>query len=317
MFAPSKNTAAVSSSPNGPCLPRRALLTLLGGAAAGFLWAPALAANSGVAQMQVLDLEVSGFGEGFRRVRVLVPESSRGRSRSLVLLHGLGETHRPAQALSAWPTLYGAVEADVRLRCPPFAAPGKKARYWSESASAQFNADLAVRPYEGAVLICPRTPNPSLVADRRKLFDAYAAWLCDAVLPALEHRIPGATQHVGLDGCSLGGYVAAEVLVRRGHVFATGGGVQGAFAPHRLTHHVEGLTAVHRANPAFRFRVSTSLGDPYLDVGKELARRLTANAVPVDLDVVPGPHNQPWLCEIGTPRLLRWHDVTLPIVHAP
>jgi acetyl esterase/lipase len=230
----------------------------------------------------------------------------------LVLMHGLGETHQAVQALRAWPDLYGASDADARLSCPPFVPPGKKMHYWSEDLLARFNADFTRRPYEGAVLVCPRTPNPSLVGDREKLFDAYSAWLCDAVLPAVERRLPGATKHVGLDGCSLGGYVAVEALVRRPQVFSSGGCIQGALAQHRLTRYATQLAAVHQVNPAFRFRIATSLQDPYLDVGKAFATRLTEVGVPHELDIVPGPHNQPWLCEIGTPRLLRWHDLVLP-----
>lgn len=311
VFAPSKNTAVVSCAPAGSGLSRRAVLGGIGGVAAGFLCGHARAANPAAPAFETVDLEIAGFREGFRRVRVLVPPPGAARTRTLVLLHGLGETHQPAQALRAWPTLYGALEADQRLRQTPFVPPGKKTAYWSEAVLARFNDELAARPYAGAVLVCPRTPNPSLVSDRHHLFDEYSAWLCDAVLPAVERRLPGATRHVGLDGCSLGGYVALETLLRRPRAFTTGGCVQGALAQHRLAGYAAQLAAALHAQPALRFRIATSLRDPYLDVGRELSRRLTDSNVPHDLDVVPGPHNQPWLCEIGTPRLLRWHDVHL------
>jgi pimeloyl-ACP methyl ester carboxylesterase len=312
VFAPSKNTAVVSVRPSGSRLPRRAVLAAFGSAAAGFLCGHARAANPCVPPAELVELEIQGFGEGFRRVCVVVPRDARRISRTLVLLHGLGETHRASQALRAWPALYGAVQADERLRCPPFAPPVKKASYWADEALVRFNAELVVKPYVGAVLVCPRTPNPSLVPDREKLFESYAAWLCDVVLPEVERQLPGATRNVGLDGCSLGGYVAVETLLRRPRVFATAGCVQGALGQHRLARYAGQIGSVYRANPAFKFRIATSLRDPYLEVGKELSRRLTETAVPHELDVVPGPHNQPWLCEIGTPRLLRWHDVNLP-----
>lgn len=310
MFAPSKNTAVVSSSASGSGLSRRALVTALGSAAAGFLCDRVLAAPPDARSPELIDLEIPGFREGFRGVRLVAPTGA-ARTRTLVLLHGLGETRRAGQSLHAWPNLYGAIEADARLRCQPFAAPGKRTAFWSEEALEAFNAELTARPYVGAVLVCPRTPNPSLTSDRERLFDEYAAWLCEAVLPAVEQRLPGATRRVGLDGCSLGGYVAVETLVRRSSVFSTGGCVQGALAQHRLTRYAAQLNAIQRANPAFRFRIATSLRDPYLDVGNELARCLTESHVTHELDVVPGPHNQPWLCGIGTPRMLRWHDVNL------
>lgn len=200
----------------------------------------------------------------------------------------------------------------MRLRCPPFVPPGAKPRFWPSETLAQFNDGLAQRPYRGAVLVCPRTPNPSLAKNRDKLFDAYAEWLCGAVLPAVESQLPGATTHVGLDGCSMGGYVAMEILVRRAATFSTAGCVQGALGQHRVVRYADRLTALREANPALRFRIATSLGDPYLEVGKSLAKCLTERGVQHEFDVVPGPHDQPWLCEIGTPRLLRWHDENLP-----
>lgn len=210
----------------------------------------------------------------------------------------------------AWSDLYGARAADAQLLAGPF-TPLHPGRYWDESLLAPFNSELRITPYVGSVLVCPRTPNPSLAGDRAALFDAYAAWLCDAVLPAVERVVPGSTARVGLDGCSLGGYVAVEVLLRKAQRFAAAGCVQGALGEHRVARHAEQLADIAQARPEFRFRIASSSRDPYLDVGRELSRRLKDRNVAHDLDVVPGPHNQPWLCEIGTPRLLRWYDLAL------
>lgn len=313
MFARSKITAVVSSSRRGLQLTRRAALAVLSGAAAGFLCGRARAENSGVTGHAALDLEVPGFREGFSKVRVLVPDGALARSRTLVLLHGLGETRDPKLALRAWPTLYGVTEANSRLLARPFVPPGAgKPKYWTEAMLSSFDGELDSRPYIGAVVVCPRTPNPSVFADRDRLFEDYATWICDAVLPAVERQVAGATRHVGLDGCSLGGYVAMEVLVRRAQVFASAGCVQGALGEHRLGRYAEQLTRIHRSRPDVRLRIASSLADPYLGVSKQLSNRLTTAGVAHELDVVPGPHNQPWLCEIGTPRMLRWHDLAMP-----
>lgn len=262
--------------------------------------------------MAAVDLDVPGFKSGFERVRVLMPALTRStaRSRAVVLLHGLGETHRAASAMIAWSDLYGARAADAQLLAAPF-SPLHPGRYWEQSLLAPFNLELEAAPYAGAVLVCPRTPNPSLVSDRDALFEAYATWLCDAVLPAVERAVPGSTAHVGLDGCSLGGYVAVEVLLRRAQRFAAAGCVQGALGEHRLARYADQLAEIARTRAEFRLRIASSSRDPYLDVGRELSLRLTERSVRHELDVVPGPHNQPWLCEIGTPRLLRWYDLAL------
>lgn len=311
MFAASKNTAVVSLQDQGRRAGRRAFLGVLAGVALESSPAPAQGETPAEPALTALDLDVPGFGAGFHQVRVLVPGPSRtaARSRAVVLLHGLGETHRAGSAMIAWSDLYGARAADSQLLAPPLSP--LKPRFWDAARLEPFNRELSARPYIGAMLVCPRTPNPSLAKDRTALLDAYATWLCDGVLPAVERALPGSTAQVGLDGCSLGGYVAVEVLLRRASRFAAAGCVQGALGEHRLGRYAEALTAIARARPEFRFRIASSLRDSYLELGRTLSRQLTDRGVGHELDVVPGPHNQPWLCEIGTPRLLRWYDLTL------
>lgn len=302
----------VSPSGPGPNLGRRAVLAALGCAIAEVGANPAQAASPSEPPLTILDLDVGGFRPGFGKVRVLVPHPARtgSRSRAVVLLHGLGETHQLASALIAWSDLYGARKADARLSTPPWVPPQRNS-LWSDALLGAFNAELAVTPYLGAVLVCPRTPNPRLEGDRSRLFDEYASWLCDGVLPAVERQVPASTRHVGLDGCSLGGYVAVEVLLGRQAHFAAAGCVQAALGQSRVARYAQQLTAVLGARPDFRFRLASSLGDPYLELNRNLSRRLHDQGLKHELDVVPGPHNQPWLCEIGTPRLLRWYDLTL------
>ena len=40
----------------------------------------------------------------------------------------------------------------------------------------------------------------------------------------------------------------------------------------------------------------------------EAAKALGELGVDSELVVIPGPHNQPWLREIGTLEMLLWHD---------
>lgn len=258
------------------------------------------------------DLTVPPFARGFETVRILVPPSSEkiARSRALILLHGLGETRSAALALRGWPELYGAHSADARLRHPPVLRTRSRGSYWSDEELSQVNAHLGRQPYHGAVLICPRTPNPSEARDRARLFDDYATWLFSAVLPAVEAEVTGCTKTVGLDGCSLGGYVAVEVALRKAASLASFGTVQGALGAHRVRGFAERFRAIAEDH-CLPLRFATSSRDPFLDVNREMSRRLMALGVPHELDVVPGPHDQPWLREIGTLRTLRWHDVQL------
>lgn len=285
-------------------------LAVGGGLVCGSSWA----ADSALPPLTTIDLEVPPFAKGFGTVRVLAPSQSAqpdARSRALVLLHGLGETKREALALQAWPDLYGAISSDARLRQAPLQQTSLQAKYWSAETLDRMNEGLRARPYHGAVLICPRTPNPGESRDRTRLFDDYSAWLCSAVLPAVERHIAGSTRRVGLDGCSLGGYVATEVFLRRPEVFACFGSVQGALGAHRIQGYAERFRELGQTRGCLPLRFASSTQDPFLDVNRAMSRLLTAAGVRHDLDVVPGPHNQPWLREIGTLRTLRWHDLQL------
>ncbi|MCU0692581.1 MAG: hypothetical protein MUF54_14365 [Polyangiaceae bacterium] len=41
---------------------------------------------------------------------------------------------------------------------------------------------------------------------------------------------------------------------------------------------------------------------------EQLARALQERGLDATLCVPPGPHNQPWLQEVGTLEVLLWHD---------
>jgi pimeloyl-ACP methyl ester carboxylesterase len=315
MPASSKYSADDSRGGTPARLSRRFWIAGISGVAACAASTRAFATVAESDSLEIVDVVVPGFARGFERVRLLVPTERAGassRTRALILLHGLGETRDPSLALRAWPELYGAISADQRLRMSPVQVSERGRRWWSLEDLSALNEGLRRQPYRGAVLICPRTPNPGISNNRSKLFDDYAAWLCDAVIPAAEREIVGCTRRVGLDGCSLGGYVATEVLLRRPEVFATFGCVQGALGEHRIAGYAENLAQVtHRRCLPLRFGTSTR--DPFLDVNRRLSARLHARSVAHQLDVVAGPHDQPWLREIGTLRMLRWHDLSLDV----
>src|SRR5690606_4827203 len=181
-------------------------------------------------ELEAHDLQVPGRASLARRALVLAPRHLKAgtRPRALVLLHGLGETGNEALGIRAWAELYGLISAYERLRRPPLERILPRARYATDERLEELNRSLAARPFEGLLLICPVTPNPYKPGPAARTLDAYTEWLFDSLLPTVRERV-GPFSALGIDGCSLGGYAALEVFLRRPTAFATLGSVQGAF----------------------------------------------------------------------------------------
>lgn len=227
----------------------------------------------------------------------------------VVLLHGLGETGDPRTGAFAWVERYGLATAYERLRRAPIARTSKR-RDWTDPRLAEVNASLAKSPFTGLCLVCPVTPNVAKLPSPTAALDRYASWITDTVLPrarkdAPVYTSPGATS---IDGCSLGGYVALEVFLRKPDHFGSVGGCQSAFGEHRAPAYAARLEpALSSTKPAKPLHLLTSDADPFLPGNRKLAALLAAKGVPCDLRVLPGPHDQPWLREAGTLELLLWH----------
>jgi pimeloyl-ACP methyl ester carboxylesterase len=250
--------------------------------------------------LQTLDLDLPG--KVARRARLLVP--AEPPQRLLILLHGLGEAGSESLALDAWPKLYGLTSAVQRLRNPPIEAvlPHPKLE---DARRERINRELLARPFSGFAVVCPVTPNPAKYAARAALFDAYTQWLFDVLVPAVRARVPSLGDRVGLGGCSMGGYIAWEVLMRRPKAIATMGTVQAAIGVHRAAKYARSAAAL----PSLpRLHILTSSSDPFREANEQLSKELTRSGVAHDLDVPHGPHDQPWLRQIGTLEMLLWQD---------
>jgi enterochelin esterase-like enzyme len=117
--------------------------------------------------------------------------------------------------------------------------------------------------------------------------------------------------HTGLDGCSLGGYVGLEVMTRRPEAFATWGGVQSAIGEAGAAAWADRIArAVAKGGPR-KLHVESSSLDPYRAANERLAAELARRRIVAELRVPPGPHDQPWLREIGTIEMLVWQDRAL------
>ncbi len=142
------------------------------------------------------------------------------------------------------------------------------------------------------------------------MLDRYAAWLSEVLLPAVGQRVPIAdgSRVVGLDGCSLGGHVALEVFLRRPDMWRTIGSVQGAFGIAQARGYAERLRDAFGRVGTRPVHLETSSGDPYRASNQALSRRLTELGVAHELRMAPGPHDQPWLREVGSIEMLSWHE---------
>jgi predicted esterase len=229
----------------------------------------------------------------------------------LVLFHGLGETGNPALGLRAWPELYGLSRAYERLTQPPVARISKPARYLPDSRLRQLNASLAADPFRGFGVVCPVTPNAYKIG--AKGLDRYADWVANALLPEVERRATFQREpHArGIDGCSLGGYVALEVFSRQPHLFGSVGSVQGAFGRERAAAYAAAIARAHTELGPRSVHVQSSLEDPYRGAAEHLAKQLSSHGVPHEVCIPPGPHDQAWLREVGTLEMLLWYDRAL------
>jgi enterochelin esterase-like enzyme len=197
----------------------------------------------------------------------------------VVLLHGLGETGDPRMGAWAWLERYGLGTSYDRLR--------------------------AAGSMRGLVLACPYMPD--LPVGEPHVFDDYAGWIAETVVPRARQEAPmthanPALTHIA--GCSLGGHFSIELLLRRPQAFGAWAGVQTAISAGAGERYAERLArAGSRA-----FLVETSTADPFRAGSAALARGLTQAGVEPTFVELPGPHDQPWLRKYGTGRMLQWLD---------
>lgn len=284
----------------------------LGSMAAGVsIWhqhVPARAATPKSDTLEPIDMTLEGDPRLARRALVLVPKELVRPRALLVLLHGLGETGNELLGIHAWGERYGLVRAHERLHDPPISRDYPKLDYLEEARTRELNQSLERQPYRGAVFVCPVTPNPHR-GNPATILERYASWLVDTLLPAVRQRVGAAASvRVGLDGCSLGGYVGLEVWLRRAEAFQSLGVVQPAIGQAGAVRYAARMAElISRVGPC-PIHIETSSEDPYREPSRRLSEELAARGIPNQFRLSPGPHNQPWLREVGTLEMLLWHD---------
>src|SRR6266545_220082 len=245
-------------------------------------------------RFDVLDWKLDGSAELSRRALVLVPRGLAAGLRVpvLVLLHGLGETTNETAGVRAWVDRYGLLTSYARLSRSP----------------------LGSRPFDGrTIFVCPFTPNVWRLANTQGALDGFASWIGDVLLPEVRSKTPAETvaARTGVDGCSLGGFIGLEVFLRRPALFGAWGGVQAALRESAAPKWADRVSAALKTAGPRRLHIETSTRDPFQGANVAFSRALRERGIEHDLVVLPGPHDQPWLREVGTLEMLLWHDRVL------
>jgi hypothetical protein len=263
--------------------------------------------------LALIDLKLDGDAGLAKRALVLVPaHGPPGRTYpGLVLLHGRGEVGDELGSIHAWRGRYGLAESYARLLRPPVRLAREQSGFMRGPQLDALNAGLLRTPFEGMVLICPVTPNPHAGGQPERVLDRYSEWIEGTLLPAVRARAPlGSAPRIGIDGCSMGGYVAAEVFVRKPQLFQTFGVVQPAIGEFRVARYARHLAAAGQAGLA-GIHLQTSTGDPYRHATEAWGRQLERLGARHTLSLLPGPHDQRWLRATGTLAMLAWHHGAL------
>ncbi|MCL2822875.1 MAG: hypothetical protein FWD57_02690 [Polyangiaceae bacterium] len=274
--------------------------------------------STSVDSLELIDIRVPGSARLGRRANVYVPKTSNADGSSqfpmLVLLHGLGETGSERDGVFAWANRYGLLTSYRRLQRPPVSTGVTSTRYLKADRADEIDRQLASHPFKGFVLVCPYTPNVFSMPTNQAI-DDYSAWIVDVLIPEVRSRTPTRddVRWTGIDGVSLGGFVSYRVFQRRPEAFFTCGGVQAAIGKAAAPEHAQRFDDVIKRVGPRRLHIETSTQDPYHDANVALSRMLTSRGVEHQLRVAPGPHNQPWLIEVGALEMLLWHDRQLAI----
>jgi enterochelin esterase-like enzyme len=279
----------------------------LAGEAAGQAAAPQIA-TSGALTWAELPLE-RWRGEKYRALVIFPAQRQAPRAYpGLLLFHGRGESGSAELGLHAWRTRYGLESSHARLSRAPLALGEEQRAYIEPAQLRALELALGETPFSGCVYICPFTPNPHRQRSPEALLDGYADWIEHSVLPAAREHAPLAATTLGVDGCSMGGFVAAEIFVRKPHLFQTFGVVQPAFGVHRVARYAEHLARALGSGSLRGAHLETSSLDPYRGAVEALDRALRRRGARGVVDVLPGPHDQRWLRATGTLVMLAWHE---------
>ena len=260
------------------------------------------------APLSARELSIEGAGRFGQKCLLLRPTrvSEEEPLPLLVLFHGLGETGNEALGIHAWYQRYGLPEAYQRLSAPPVVRTLPQQRYLSDQRLEQINRELAVAPFPDLAIVCPFTPNVLGKDPSSPVLDRYAEYIEHALLPAVRAACAtqGGAARLGVDGVSLGGYVALEVFSRKPELFGVLGSMQGAFGAQLAEAYARRIAEASAKFGPRRVHVATSSYDPFRAAAQRLAQRLGERGVSYTFTLADGPHDQTFLREAGTLEVL-------------
>jgi pimeloyl-ACP methyl ester carboxylesterase len=245
---------------------------------------------------------------GGRKATVVTPAGASGPFPFAVLLHGLGETTDPKAGAWAWVERYGLATSYARLRHPPVLAERARGDFTVE-AQREVNALLGARPLRPLAFVCPSMPNIQTTPEAR----VYGDWIVKELLPAARAAAPldAEPRRAVLGGCSLGSFVALEAFLTHPEAFGGFAGVQTAIFETSAAGYAARAAEVIKGG-ARDFYLATSTLDHYRKSTDALALELSRQLVMYTYRLSAGPHDQPWLREVGSLEMVLWLDRRLP-----
>lgn len=231
----------------------------------------------------------------------------------LVALHGRGEAMKGSQrGARGWVDDYALLRAMQRLDNPPLNVSDFEGFVTAERLQ-KLNQELASEPYRGLVVLCPYTPD--ILAGERPFERAapYARFVSEVLLPRARRELPvvGTMESTGIDGVSLGGRVGFLTGLYEPLQFGAVAGLQAAFDSSDAVRLGGMADEAIRRNPKLRFRLLTSDRDYFLDANQAIAAEFERRRLPIQLRVVPGPHDYVFNRGPGAIEMLFFHERVL------
>jgi enterochelin esterase-like enzyme len=248
--------------------------------------------------------------DGGGRAIAIVPSWKKPDERMplLIALHGRGEaTKGPELGVLGWPKDYALLRAIERLCAPPITDADLEG-FSDPARLAALNVDLAKRPFQGLVVVCPYTSDVEL----RKIpqLREYGEYLMKSVIPRARRELPilDAPRSIGIDGVSLGGAIALRVGLETSQSFGAVGTLQAAIGEDQIPELTEIAKAARIKNPDVKLRLLTSHDDYFKSAITKLSQAWRAAGIEHDFADVPGPHDYPFNRGPGAIEMLVWHD---------
>jgi enterochelin esterase-like enzyme len=229
----------------------------------------------------------------------------------LILLHGRGEALKgPHDGALGWAHDYALIRQISRVNNPPLGEDDVEG-FVDQDRLDYYNHQLAARPFQGLVIVCPYVPDTNL-HNHADLSD-YARYVADVLVPRARKELPvfAAPESTGIDGVSLGGAIALRTGFARTDTFGAVAALQPAVADFEAQEWVELAKAARAKRRDMPLRLTTSHDDLYHDAISHLSAALRSAGVAHDFADIPGPHDYPFNRGPGAIEVLLWHDRVL------